>query len=166
MSILGKRCKAGSEESDIDDRGRGIKVYLEMECRGWLRRFLLDSGCDATLLPAWYEVDARLNPTSKRAFVANSTEIELTGEVETSLKIGNLTLPTRVTVSDDVEIGLIGYDWLARYDVFWGFGRGKISIDLKIIPLTLKVVEEKLLGWWSTSVGTSGHSTRLNEGVE
>ena len=75
MSILSQRRKANSEESDIKERGKSSEVYLEMECRGWLRRFLLDSGCDVTLLPAWYVVDARLDPTSKRAFVANSTDI-------------------------------------------------------------------------------------------
>jgi len=80
----------------------------------------------------------RLRPTTKRAFAANSTEIDLAGETELNLKIGDLELPTKAIVSDNIEEGLIGFDWLERHDVFWGFGIGRVSIDGKIFTLSPK----------------------------
>ena len=119
----------------------GNRAYLEMDCLGIQRRFLLDSGCDVTLFPAKYVEGARLLPTVKRAFAANATEIDLKGEVQLDLRIGHLHLPTRAIVSDNVDEGLIGYDWLAQHDVFWGFGLGRICIGNEIISLAPRDVE-------------------------
>ena len=124
----------------------GTHVYLEMECMGAKRRFLLDSGCDLTLLPTKFVRGAYIGPTTKRVFAANATEIDLQGEVRVILKIGNLEIPTVALVSDNVEEGLIGYDWLAINDVFWGFGIGRVSIAGQIFPLLQKTSESRFCG--------------------
>ena len=118
-----------------DNGGKGTPVFLEMECLGIKQKFLLDSGCDMTLLPAKYVRGVQVLPSSKRVFAANATEIELMGEVNITLRLGDVLIPTTALISDNVTEGLIGYDWLSANDVFWGFGIGRISIAGKIFPL-------------------------------
>jgi transposase InsO family protein len=118
------------------------KVYVDIECMGQERPFLLDSGSDVTIVPADFVKGIRLFPTNKRAFAANATEIDLLGEVTVELKIGNILIPTRVIVSNSVAEGLIGYDWLANNDVFWGFGFGRILIQGQVVPLSARSDEE------------------------
>ena len=131
----------GREESTI-----GTHVYLDLECMGAKRKFLLDSGCDITLLPTRYVRGAHISSTTKRVFAANATEIDLEGEVKVVLKVGSLEIPTVALVSDNVEEGLIGYDWLAANDVFWGFGIGRVSIAGQIFPLLQKTKERQFCG--------------------
>jgi hypothetical protein len=65
----------------------------------------------------------------------------LRGEVRIDLKIGNTLIPTTAVVSDNIAEGLIGYDWLAANDVFWGFGFGRILIHGEVVPLTTRPEE-------------------------
>ena len=152
----------GASMNDNVKRGDS-HVYLVMECMGEARRFLLDSGCDTTIFPASYVRGAYVSPTSKRVFAANATEVDLGGEVKVDLKIGNLCIPTKALISDNVVEGLIGYDWLAQNDVFWGFGIGRVLIGGTIFRLEkrtkgdivcrrLVVQEDVLIPPWSEAV--------------
>jgi len=120
----------------------GSRVYAEMECMGERRLFLLDSGCDVSLIPARYVRGATLLPTNRTAYAANASPIDLLGEVQINLTINQLNLPTKALVSDNVTEGLIGYDWLRDNDVYWSFGSGRISIRGEIIPLAVKHRED------------------------
>ena len=122
---------------------KGSQVYIEMECMGKLRPFLLDSGCDMSLIPAHYVRGANLRPTTRTAYAANASKIDLLGEIQVDLSIRNLVMPTTAIVSENVAEGLIGYDWLRDNDVYWSFGSGRICIRGEVIPLASKVINER-----------------------
>ena len=132
-----RRCSIPQSEGETEN-----KVYLGMECFGVRRKFLLDPGCDMTLVPTSYVRGVRLNPTTKQAFAVNATEVDVKGEVRLTLRIESLELPTTAIVSDDIEEGLLGYDWLEQNDVAWGFRSGRVSIAGQLFSLTQKTTEE------------------------
>jgi hypothetical protein len=45
-----------------------------------------------------------------------------------NLKLGKLVVPMRALVSDHVSEGMLGYDWLAENDYYWGFKNGQVKI--------------------------------------
>ena len=138
-SIMVKLRSAGVNESTPR---KGSQVYIDMECLGQRRPFLLDSGCDVSLIPASYVKGVPLSPTNKRAYAANASEIDLLGEVKIDLKLGSLVLPTTAIVSENVSEGLIGYDWLRDNNVYWGFGEGRVCIHGMLVPLSAGRREE------------------------
>ena len=111
-------------------------VYLEMTCKGVPRKFLLDSGCDLTMVPTSYVKGMFLFPTPHRVRAANGTEIELKGKVSVTLGLGDLKIHTVALVSDHIAEGLIGNDWLAKNEVYWGFHLGVINLRGKNFALT------------------------------
>ena len=115
----------------------GIRnAYLNMELEGIQRRFLVDSGCDTTMIPSHYVHRRVLNPTEKRVNAANGTEIELQGELQIELSLGCLKINTTALVSDFVAEGLLGHDFLADNDCYWGFRTGHIMIRGEIVLLS------------------------------
>ena len=129
-SIVKLAAQSVTEKPDL--RGH---VYLDMKLNGQDQRFLLDSGCDVTLFPASCVRSNQLKPTEKKVKAANGTEIALLGEVEVILQIEHLQIPTFALVTENIAEPLIGYDWLAQNQVFWGFGVGKIIIQDEIFSL-------------------------------
>ena len=121
-------CAAGISEGEH-------KVYLQMRAGGIERQFLLDSGCDTTIVPLKFVNNRPIKPTRKTVCAANGTTIELAGEVTIQLQLGNLTIPTVALVSEYVSEGMIGYDWLQENDCYWGFRVGQIMIRGEIFPL-------------------------------
>ena len=132
QASLVKLAALSDEENKPDLRRH---VYLDTKLNGQDQRCLLDSGCDVTLLPASCVRSCQLRPTDKKVKAANGTEIALLGEVEVILQIGHLKIPTFALVTENIAEPLIGYDWLAKNKVFWGFGVGKILIQDEIFPL-------------------------------
>src|SRR6267154_2596096 len=114
---------------------RSNQVYLDMKLDGINRSFLLDSGCDMTLLPAQFVQEYPLRETSKVVHAANGATIKLLGEVDISLRLGNLLIPTTALVSEFVVEAMIGYDWLASNDCYWGFKTGQVMIKDQVFPL-------------------------------
>ena len=112
------------------------EVYLEMECKGVKRMFLLDSGCDLTMVPTSYVRGASLLSTEQKVRAANGTAIDLKGKISMMLKLGNLRIPTVALVSDHITEGLIGNDWLVKNDVCWGFGLGVIRLREQNFAMT------------------------------
>ena len=80
-----------------------------------------DSGCGHHAATNQVRARSAYKFNYKESFAANATEIDLEGEVKVVLKVGGLEIPTVALISDNVEEGLIGYDWLAVNDIFWGF---------------------------------------------
>ena len=121
-------CAAGA----LDDEH---KVYLKMRAAGAERRFLLDSGCDTTIVPLDFVRNLPIRSTRKTVCAANGTTIDLAGEVNIQLELGSLRIPTTALVSEYVSEGMIGYDWLQENDCYWGFRVGQIMIRNEIFPL-------------------------------
>ena len=128
FSAMKLACAAGSAD-------KKHKVYLKMSADGVERQFLLDSGCDTTIVPLNFVKNHPIRPTRKTVSAANGTTIELAGEVSIQLQLGSLTIPTTALVSEYVGEGMIGYDWLQQNDCYWGFRVGQIMIHNQIFPL-------------------------------
>ena len=54
----------GKEEDVSDGAGElgAARAYVELDCLGVRRRFLLDSGCDLTIMPTSYVRGVQLTP--------------------------------------------------------------------------------------------------------
>ncbi len=85
--------------------------------------FLLDSGCDRTLVPSSMVKAYDLRPTSCTVTAANGARIPLDGEVTIVLCLGDLRFRTEALVSQYVSEGLIGNEWLTANDCCWRFGQ-------------------------------------------
>src|SRR2546425_4751331 len=106
-----------------------------MEVRGVRRTFLLDSGCDLTIVPANFVDKGDIYPSDKVVRAANDAEIPLLGEARLELHLGRLNISTTALVSEHIIEGMLGYDWLSGNDCFWGFGNKKIIIQDVSFPL-------------------------------
>src|SRR3989442_5235033 len=95
-------------------------VYLDMKLNGTVRTFLLDSGCDITLLPAHFVRGYAIQETNKVIYAANGAPITLLGEVQVDLQLQSLTIPTTALVSEFIAEGMIGYDWLSHNTYYLG----------------------------------------------
>ena len=112
------------------------RVYLELKIDGVTRSFLLDSGCDTTMMPLRFVQGYPIRPTTKKVHAANGTPIELAGEVTVDITLGSLRISTVALVSEHVSEGMIGYDWLSENDCYWGFKVGQVMIQNQIFPMT------------------------------
>ena len=128
FSAMKLACAAGAADGEH-------RVYLKMRIGGTERQFLLDSGCDTTIVPLEFVRNVPLRPTRKTVSAANGTTIELAGEVSIRLQLGDLSIPTTALVSEYVSEGMIGYDWLQENDCYWGFRVGQIMIRERIFQL-------------------------------
>ena len=122
----------------------GRNVYLRMALNGTEYSFLLDSGCDVTLLPAHFVRGHQIIPTNKQVTAANGTSIELIGEALVELKLGSISIPTHALISEHVVEPLIGYDWLSKNQIYWGFGVGHILINGSAYSLNEKNPNEHM----------------------
>jgi len=74
-------------------------------------RFLIDTGCERSVTPRKFIGDSHLEPAECRLFAANGTVINVVSEVVMNVKIGELVLPTRFVVSDNITKPM-SVDWL------------------------------------------------------
>ena len=111
------------------------RVYITMRVGKVDREFLLDSGCGTTIIPTHYAKGRRLRKSNKEVRAANDAEIPIKGEVTIDLQLGNFIIPTEAIVSDFVTEAMIGYNWLAQNDCFWGFRTGEVMIHGQIFQL-------------------------------
>jgi len=110
-------------------------VYLEMTLDRVKRSFLIDSGCDLTILPLRYVGNRVLHDTARKVYAANGAEIAIRGEVTVDLWLGNMAITTDALVSEFVAEAMIGYDWLSMNDCYWGFRVGQIMVRDQVFPL-------------------------------
>jgi len=114
---------------------RKPSVYLDMKIDNVVYTFLLDSGCDRTLLPSKMVNKSYLRPTRCKVMAANGAQIPLVGEATVILKLGNLEISTEVLVSKHVAEGLIGNEWLTANNCCWQFGQDKIVVQNQTFTL-------------------------------
>ena len=124
--------KLACEDKEVDINPH---VYLEMSLNGVKRMFLVDSGCDMTLLPLRYVGNNQIRTSSRKVYAANGAEIVISGEVTVDLWLGNCVITRDALVSEFVSEAMIGYDWLAKNDCYWGFRTGQIMIRDQVFPL-------------------------------
>lgn len=97
------------------------RTYLRLKIQRRPFDFLLDTGCQKSLIPRSYVPDANLIPSSRVVRAANGTLIAILGEVKFNLQLGRHRLPTSALVTEHVTEGMLGIEWLNQYKVKWDF---------------------------------------------
>ena len=100
--------------------------YLPVKMEGRPFNFLLDTGCDITILPEFMVRGLKLLPTEEVVRAANGTPIILKGEVKVLIKVGQHSVMTRALVSEHVSEPILGADFMTEHEVLWIIGRGEI----------------------------------------
>ena len=73
---------------------------------------LLDTGSEVTLIPSRIVTELPKIAIRSLILAANGTDIEVLGEVELPVRIGNRDVLVRGITSDHVAEMLLGIDWL------------------------------------------------------
>jgi len=97
----------------------------------------LDTGSEATILPASAVNLALIKPTLHSLTAANGTEI---GEIVLPMQIGRYHTTIKGLVSEHINEIMIGVDWMTTNQLTWKFGGKRIHVaghrfDLKSKPI-------------------------------
>jgi len=110
---------------------RDHPVYLDAYLGKRRVNFLVDTGCERSVTPKRLIGDAGLELAECRLFAANGTVINVLGEVMLNTQIGELVLPTRFVVSDNIPEPMLGVEWLRCNQMTWDFAKARYSIWCK-----------------------------------
>jgi len=140
--------KAAKKEDDTApaESVRGIKgpdtrqmkdhpVYLQAYLGKRAVSFLVDTGCERSVAPRKLTSDEILEPAECRLFAANGTVINVVGEVTMKIRVGDLILPTRFVVSDNVTKPMLRVEWLRCNRMIWDFTKDILLVNRKVFPL-------------------------------
>jgi predicted aspartyl protease len=112
-----------------NERDSDRKTYLEMKIRGVRHGFLLDTGCEVSVIPHRFVRNFKLLPSDFRIYAANGIEIPVLGRVLVPLSLNGITIPTMVEVSAHISEAMLGIDWLDQNKAQWDFNAGTITLD-------------------------------------
>jgi len=87
-----------------------------MRINGTMTSCLVDTGSDATLIPASLTKGCRILPTRQKISAANGTEIPLTGYTSVVAKLGKQRLVIVGLVTEHVSQRYLGIDWLTDHN--------------------------------------------------
>jgi len=73
-----------------------------------------------------------MEPAGCRLFAANETTINVVGEIILIVHVGDLTIPTRFVVSDNVTEPMLGVNWLKRNRIIWDFAKDLLIINSEV----------------------------------
>jgi len=121
----------GPDTRQMKDHPVYLKAYLGKR----VVNFLVDTGCERSVTPRRLIGDATLEPAECRLFAANGTVINVVGEVTINIRIGDLILPTRFVVSDNITEPMLGVEWLRCNRMVWDFARDILLVNGVIFPL-------------------------------
>jgi len=96
-----------------------IKVHIgcrEVVCQ-------IDTGSEECVLSRRLVDEAKLEPAGCRLFKANGTTINVVGEIILNVHVGDLIIPTRFVLSDNVTEPMIGVNRLRRNIIVWDFSK-------------------------------------------
>ncbi len=118
-----------------DNSKAGYSTYLEMSVEGVKHDFLLDTGCEASVVPASY-VDCRgVQPSDVEIYAANGAHIPTLGQVNLELQLGDMFVHTNVQVSEHVTEAMLGIEWLTDSRAHWDLENGVITLEGNVFPL-------------------------------
>jgi gag-polyprotein putative aspartyl protease len=75
---------------------------------------LLDTGSEASIIPARYMSDNDLRPSVQTLNAANGTAIRVLGEADVTLDMGSLQIAVSCLVSEHVDEILLGLSFLEQ----------------------------------------------------
>ena len=90
-------------------------VYITLVLAGKEIPCLLDSGCEATMVPRsmlTHRQIVNMTPTSRKVYAANDNPIQVEGKLQLPFFLGEQCIWTDALVSEDIEEVMLGIDWL------------------------------------------------------
>jgi len=120
----------------VDDRSmKQHPVYI----KAWIGRkdavCLVDSGSEKCVITRKLINEATMEPARCRLFAANSTTVNVIGEIVLNVHLGDLTIPTRFVVSDSVTEPMLGVNWLRRNKIVWDFAKDLLIINREVFNM-------------------------------
>jgi len=99
--------------TSIPNEGRRErKTYIRANVNGTMRKVLLDTGSDATLLPSFVVAGVRVEDCNIRLLAANGTPIRVKGRAMVEATIGAHHFKITGLVTDHVAEIMLGFDLL------------------------------------------------------
>jgi len=114
---------------------RDHPVYFDAHLGKRRVNFLVDTGCERFVTLKQIIGDARLEPAECRLFAANRTVINVLGKVMMNIQIGDLLLPRRFVVSDNITEPMLGVEWLRCNQMKWDFAKDILIINNNVFHL-------------------------------
>jgi len=105
------------------------KTYLRLYVAGSLRKVLLDTGSDATLLPSFAVPESQVQKSTHRLLAANGTSIGVCGKATVDAHMGQHSFQITGLVTDHVAEIMLGIDFLRDHEAVWDFKNGEIQLD-------------------------------------
>ena len=102
--------------------------YIRLCVNGQLRKCLLDTGSDVTLLPLAVVANTQCEPTTRRLLAANGTSIKVVGTATVAASAGSHHLTITGLVSPHVSEIMLGIGFLQQQEAVWNFAKGEILL--------------------------------------
>ena len=137
--------------------GTTFYVYAEVHRELPEVQFIVDTGAGVSLLPqAVYEqipLEDRqpLSPTERHVFCGNDQGIRIAGIAFMSIRLQNIEYQAAFHITPDVRKGILGSDFLERYDAHLQVAQRKLAFnnrsinvyDARGLPLKRRVIAER-----------------------
>jgi len=104
-------------------------VYIKAQIGRHSAVCLVDTGSKKCVLPRRLNDGSLLEAAECLFFAANGTTINVVGEKTLNVQVGNLTIPTRSLVSDNVTEPMLGVNWLGSNRVIWDFAKDVLLVN-------------------------------------
>jgi len=82
--------------------------------------------------------EATMEPAGCKLFAANGTTINVVGEIVLNVHVGDLTIPTKFVISDNVTEPMLGVNWLRRNQIIWDFAKDVLLVNGRKFSLVLR----------------------------
>ena len=102
--------------------------YIRLRMNGQLRKWLLDTRSDVTLLPLPVVANTQYEPTIRRSLATSCTSIKVVGTVTVSASAGSHHLTITGLVLPHVSEIMLGIGFLQQHEVVWNFAKGEILL--------------------------------------
>ena len=113
----------------LSNHGTDGRVYVRVKIQGKVYRALLDTGCDATLIPAKMVKKNKVYNTDHSCVAANGTTIPILGWASMQGWMANMPVQVNGLVTEHVRELMLGIDWLSANNITWNFSRGEIMME-------------------------------------
>jgi len=124
-----QQASAAQAHGTANNRAARPTVYLKVKIGNRPCTCLLDTGCDATLIPTkMVRGNNTILKTDQQCIAANGTQIPIVGTTTIRATVGDFPMEIKGLVTDHVSTTMLGIDWLLDNDVTWNFNSGEIQL--------------------------------------
>lgn len=119
----------------IKNRYANGDVYLQMQLGNQRVDCLIDTGCEITMIPYRFVNMQYLLPCDQKVFAANGSEIRIQGTARVNFSLNGLPTSADALISEDIELPMLGSDWLHSHNCYWDFTRHLLYVDGQALTL-------------------------------